>query len=159
MTTFTAAFRPALNKEGFGKLTFLGTSTQSGTNEDGTPWEIFKLNFEVMGATRGVNQKISITTNYQYAEDNKLGKALLNMGFVPPKPAELVADDQGFMKDAVQEDEDGFEQANDVVPDIEGFLESCKGIVYVGKLGKATEGKQKGYWEIDIDSLKPFVKA
>lgn len=158
MGTFTAAFRPSLNKEGFGKLKFLGTSTQSGIKEDGTPWEMFKLNFEAIGVSRGVNQKISITVNYQYAEDNKLGKTLSNMGFAP-KPVELVPDDAGFMVAVVQEDEDGFETANDAVPDIEEFLESCKGVVYVGKLNKATEGKQKGYWEIDVDSLKPFVKA
>lgn len=158
MGTFTSAFRPALNKEGFGKLTFLGTSTQSGTKDDGTNWEIFKLNFEVMGAVRGTNQKINIATNYQYSEDNLLGKALSNMGFTP-NAIELIEDDAGFMVVNTQEDEDGFESVNDAVPDIEGFLESCKGQVFTAKLNKPTEGKRKGYWEIDVDSLKPFVRA
>ena len=58
----------------------------------------------------------------------------------------------------VQEDEDGFESVTDVVHDIEGFLKTCVGTIYVAKLSKATEGKRKGYWEIDVDTLKPFVK-
>lgn len=158
MATFTSAFRPALNREGYAKLTFLGSGSQSGS-KDGKDWEIFKLVFEVQGVVRGTNQKITIVTNYQYSEDNQLGRALKGMGFVP-EPLELIQDEDGFdVVDAVQ-DEDGFEVVDDAqLPDIEGFLKSCEGRVFIGKVNKIVEGKRKGFWEVDVDSIKPFMKG
>lgn len=161
MGTFTAAFKPALNKEGYGKLTFLGSSTQSGEKEDGSSWDIFKLTFEVMGAIRGVNQKILVVTNFAYEEDNLLGKTMRHMGFIPVlnESVNMIEDDMGFMVIPVAEDEDGFHTDCEVVPDIDGFFKKCEGQVYLAKVCKVIEGKRKGFWEIDVDSLKPFVKA
>lgn len=160
MATFTQGFRPAFNKQGLARLTFLGTGSQMGTKDDGTTWEIFKLVFEVMGEDRGVNQKVSIVTNYTYDEDNALGKTLKAMGFVPPTTeAEMVEDDGGFMVRSVNEDDEGFALAeSSSTPDIEGFLKGCEGKVYLAKVMKHTEGKRKGFWEIDVESLAPFKK-
>lgn len=159
MATFTQVFRPALNRDGYAKLTFLGSSSQSG-NTNGKDWEVFKLHFEVQGVVRGVNQKIQIVTNFAYGDDNLLGRSLKAMGFKPElQEGELIEDESGFMVMPVSEDDEGFETANEQVPDIEGFLKHCEGKVYVAKVQKVTEGKRKGFWEIDVDTLKPFVKG
>lgn len=159
MSNFTAAFKPALNREGYAKLTFLGTGSQTGTKEDGTVWEIFKLAFEVMGTTRGVNQKVSIVTNYVYAIDNALGRAMQNMGYVANGETEnLIEDEDGFLVTSVSEDNDGFEIASDAIPNIEQFFDECVGKIYLAKISKITEGKRKNFWEIDVDSLKLFTK-
>lgn len=163
MGTFVSAFKPALNKEGYAKLTFLGTGTQSGVKNEGTEqerlWELFKLVFEIQGVVRGNNQKVSITSSYTYDEDSTLGKALKAMGFKKEaSELQLVEDEDGFGVSTFVEDTEGFEVASESVPDIEGFLEGCKGIVFIGKVQKGKEGKSKGFWEIDVDTLKPFVR-
>lgn len=174
---FRQAFEPARNKEGYAKLTFLGCTTKTGEspekdsdgnvlkNEDGSiklrKWVLNLLEFDCLGVVRGFNQKISITCGEVYAPDNLLGITLSAMGF-QSNSMELEEDDDGFTVQSFNDestDDDGFTQVEgDTLADIIGFLESCKGCVYIAFVNKCLEGKRKGFWEIDANSLKPFVK-
>ena len=156
MGKITAGFEPAVNSEGLVKLTFLRAvwETSKKKEEDGASKEYFKAYFETRGTNLAVSQELGTILDSQYTIDNKLGRTMTNMGFALPS-VELVADEDGFMRMSVKYDEDGFEVKDDPLPDVVGFLKSCEGKAYVAKLSK----NDKGYWEIDIDSLKPFVKA
>lgn len=175
---FKQAFEPARNKEGYAKLTFLGLSTRSGEspekdgegnvikNEDGSikmrSWVLNNLEFECQGVVRGFNQKISVTCGEVYAPDNLLGKTLTAMGFEGGLTLDLEEDEDGFSVQSFDEsstDDDGFSQIEgDTLANIISFLDDSKGKVFIAFVSKISEGKRKGFWEIDVDSLKPFVK-
>lgn len=164
--TFTQAFRPALNKDGYARLQFIGYEVKKGisqqTNKEtgevvDKPYELFSIIFDVKGVVRGTNQKVSITTGLTYSDDNLLGKTLEALGFKNEIATEL--DDEGFEVVAVSQDEDGFEEIENNELEIESFLDSIKDKIFVAKLNKATEGKRKGFWEVDVSSLKPFIKV
>jgi hypothetical protein len=166
MTTFTTAFKPALNKEGYARLQFIGHEIKSGVskvtnNETGEitdrEWVLLSIDFDCKGVIRGTNQKISITTGLTYSEDNILGKALSKLGYKPPT-SDVVFDDEGFEVAATTDNKEGFEEVDNLVLGIEDFLQSIVDKVFIAKIKKATEGKRKGFWEIDIDSLQLFVK-
>ncbi len=152
--TFTQAFRPALNKEGFSRLTFLGFAIKEGV-KDGKEWKLFELKFEVMGAVRGTTKEIGLSTNFQYDTDNLLGKTLAGMGYEPPTLA-TVEDEEGFEVVAVDTDDEGFGVEDEVDLGIEDFLTEAVGNVYLAKVYKPTEGAKKGFWQIDVESLKLF---
>jgi hypothetical protein len=158
--TFTQAFRPALNKEGLSRLTFLGHGIKEGVKKDKDtkeekPWKLFELKFEVMGAVRGTSKEIGLSTNFQYDADNLLGKALAGMGYEPPALT-TEEDEEGFEVVAVETDDDGFSVEDEVDLGIEDFLIEAVGNVYIAKLYKPTDGTKKGFWQIDVESLKLF---
>lgn len=174
---FTATFQPATNKQGLSKLAFLGVDVKEGdkplTDKNGNEiiddetgevkvkhWTLVNLTFEVMGVVRGSSQKVSITCSEKYSPDNLLGKTLTAMGYVPPAIATEL-DEDGFEVQATDLDDDEFAQIDACESGIDGieeFLKSCEGKHFTAKVGKVTEGKRKGFWGIDVDTLKPFVK-
>lgn len=174
---FSTAFAPATNKAGLSKLTFLGLDIKEGYkpqldkngNEIIDPetgevkvrhWMLVNLTFDVMGVVRGSNQKISITCSEKYSPENLLGKTLAAMGYVPPA-IQTELDDDGFEVQASELDEDEFEQIDESesgADSIEKFLKSCESKYFVAKVSKISEGKRKGFWAIDVSTLKPFVK-
>lgn len=160
MATFSQAFRPAQNKEGLSRLEFLGYEMKEGKSEKtGKPYAFLNLNFRVKGAVRGTDRIISVTANFTYAPDNLLGRTLAAMGFDAPE-VELEVDEEGFEIEALGDtDDEGFEDepANDL--GIEDFLASAQGNVYTAKVDKVTEGKRKGFWVIDVDTIKLFKTA
>ena len=158
--TFSQSFKPALNKSGFARAEYIGYEIKEGvttkTDKEGEiverPWSLLALCFEVRGTTRGSNQKMTVTCGFTYADDNALGITLKALGYTPPV-VEMVLDEDGFEIEAVNEDEEGFESSEEVDFGIEEFLETIKGKVFLSKVYRATEGKQKGYWQIDYKSL------
>jgi hypothetical protein len=152
---FTQSFRPALNKEGYSKLTFIGCETKEGTKEDGTPWSMFNINFLVKGAIKGTDKIIPVTTGFNYDPDNLLGTTLAKLGFVEPE-IEMTNDDDGFEESVSEQDEDGFYEDPDRQLNITEFLSSIEGNIYIGKISKMTEGKRKGFWVIDVNSIQFF---
>lgn len=177
MTTFQQAFVPAVNKDGFSRLTFKGMDKKAGIspvkdkagNETINPetgevktkeWVIINLTFEVMGRVKGTSQKVAVTVGERYSEENLLGKTLTAMGFVPPE-VETVTDDEGFEVEILPEDEEGFGQVEDddaLGQSIDTFIEASLDKVYIGKVEKATDGKRKGYLQLDVETLKPLTK-
>lgn len=175
--TFSTAFQPATNKTGLSKLTFLGTDVKEGdkpqldkngneiideeTGEVKTRhWVIVNLTFDCMGVVRGTSQKVSITCSEKYSPDNLLGKTLAAMGYVPPTIATEL-DEDGFEVQATDLDDDEFAQidaSESGIDGIEEFLKSCENKHFTAKVSKISEGKRKGFWGIDVDTLKPFVK-
>jgi hypothetical protein len=159
-TTFSPSFKPALNKSGLARCEYIGYEIKKGVSskidkESGEviekPWSLLAINFEVRGVVRGTLQKIAVTTGFDYAIDNALGIVLNAFGYEPPK-VELIVDEEGFEVEAVEEDEEGFATENSNYG-IQEFLESAKQKVFTAKVYKATEGKQKGYWQIDYKTL------
>jgi hypothetical protein len=161
--TFSQSFKPALNKAGFARAEYIGYEIKEGitkkTDKDGEiierPWSLLSICFEVRGTARGTSQKMSITCGFNYDAENLLGVTLASLGYQPPT-VEMMVDDEGFEVEAVEEDEEGFETTGEVDFGIEEFLETIKGKVFTAKVYRATEGKQKGYWQIDAKSLTPF---
>ncbi len=165
MVNFTAAFTPALNKDGYAKLTFTELQTLSGKAGDVSEktgevyqkdWEINNLVFECQGMVRGSTQKIAVKVTTKYYVDNALGILLGNMGYEPPT-FETELDDDGFEIVAVQEDDDGFASIESLDLGIDTFLEDCVGKVFIGKVYRETEGSNKGRLTIDITTIQPFV--
>lgn len=164
-TTFSPSFKPALNKSGLARCEYIGYEIKQGvskkTDKEGEivekPWSLLAICFEVRGTARGTSQKMTVTTGFDYDPENALGHVLKSFGYEPPK-VELTVDDEGFEVEAVEEDEDGFETSGDMDLGIEEFLETSKGKVFTAKVYKATEGKQKGYWQIDYKSLSLMTK-
>jgi len=160
MTTFSTAFKPALNKSGFARAEYMDYEIKEGistkTNKDGEiierPWKLLNICFEVRGAARGSFQKMNVTCGFTYSEDNTLGITLKALGYKPPV-VEMMVDEEGFEVEAVTEDEEGFETTEEIDFGIEEFLEEVKGKVFLAKVYRASEGKQKGYWVLDHKTL------
>lgn len=149
---FTAKFQSAKNKNGESKLTFIGTDIKEGEKE-GKPWSIFKFRFLCMGKFHGSDQEVGLITGFQYEPDNVLGRTLNAMGFKTPTP-NTVFDDDGFeIVEPENLDDDGFEVTLAPKLNVIGFLETKVDSLYIAKLAK----NQKGFWEIDVDTLRPFV--
>jgi hypothetical protein len=163
--TFTQAFSPALNKDGFAKITFMELKSLSGkagaiSEKTGEvyqkDWEINNLVFECQGMVRGSTQNIAIKINTKYASDNALGTLLKNMGYIEPN-FETELDEDGFEIVAVDEDEDGFASIESLDLGIDSFIEESIGKVFIGKVYRESEGSNKGRLTIDIATIKPFV--
>lgn len=160
----TAAFRPALNKEGKARITFKTAGEFVGTRKaDESEFKTFQFIFEVMSAIRGQAPKlIKVNASFQLDAANpgstRLGQLLVALGFEFSEP-ELVENEDGFQMEGEAElDEDGFAVEEDNLLDlgkrVEEFLPTVEDKVFVGKVKQ----NEKGYWDIDIASLKPFVK-
>lgn len=165
MTNFTAAFTPALNKQGYAKLTFIELKTLSGKAGDVSEksgevyqkdWEINNLVFECQGMVRGSTQNIAIKVSTKYASDNALGVLLKNMGYVEPK-FETELDEDGFEIVALEEDDDGFSSVESLDLGIDKFIVEIIDKVFIAKVKRETEGNNKGRLTIDINTIKPFV--
>ncbi|OKH31037.1 hypothetical protein NIES2101_41860 [Calothrix sp. HK-06] len=165
MATFKAGFEPALNKDGYARLTFKGYSvrkketevTDKETGEKTTEKrEFITIDFDCLGKVRGTDKEISIATNFDYTPETQLGLTLTAMGF-NTGDKNLVVDEEGFEVQACEEDEDGFEVGDDISTQIETFLNEVKGKVYIAKVAKDKD-KKKGYYVIDVETLKLFKK-
>jgi hypothetical protein len=163
--TFTQAFTPALNKDGFAKITFMELKSLSGKAGEVSEktgeiyqkdWEINNLVFECQGMQRGSTQNIAIKISTKYSSDNALGTLLKNMGYVEPT-FETELDEDGFEIVKVDEDDDGFASVESMDLGIDEFISESIGKVFIGKVFRESEGSNKGRLTIDIATIKPFV--
>lgn len=170
---FTLGFQPATNAKGLSKLLFQGAEKKEGkkiktdkqgqividpeTNEpEIIDWSLINLKFLVMGLVKGQWQMISITCTEKYSEQNLLGKTLTNMGFIPSKAAKIY-DDEGFEIIDIDTDDEGFTTAEtDIVTEINMFLDKAFDKPFIARVYKPVEGSRKNFWQIDIDTLKPY---
>lgn len=166
--TFSTVFTPAVNKDGFSLLTYRGIETKSGAAGEANTktgevyqqdWKIVQLVFEVKG-TRNDVQTFKQKVSERYSETNALGVILKGMGFIPPT-AEMVEDEDGLLVLATETDEDGMEIETteiDIATAITEFLNVCEGKKFLAKLERETEGKQKGFLKMKIETIKQHVK-
>lgn len=172
--TFSQAFVPAVNKDGLSRLTFLGVTQKSGKSkvkdddgaivfeEDGTTprmrdWAITNFEFDVLGKFKGKNQKVTITAGDRISDDNLLGKTLTALGYGATVETEIT--DDGFEVESTDEDDEGFSQVEEEDSSaVITYLESLVGTVFVARVYKETEGKRKGFFAVDVSTLKPFIK-
>jgi len=155
---FTSSFVPATNKEGYARLTYINHEVKSGVLAEGREWSLFNINFLVKGKVRGTDRIISIATGFNYATENKLGITLRNLGYQEPVQDEIV-DEEGFTVFEEIEDEEGFSTSEETSLNIIEFLNSIENNVYIAKLVKITEGKRKGLWVIQPETIKLFKVA
>lgn len=161
-------FIPAVNKEGLGRLTFLGLQKLEGKEGEiskrtkkayDKDWAITELVFEALGRVRGTTQTIKVSVREKYEEGEALAIALNNMGYVAPT-IETEETDDGFEVEALPENDEGFgvEEADYNALAVTDFLAANVGSVFVGKVYKETsDGKKR--WTISLETLKPLVKS
>ena len=166
MTIFKKPFRPAKNRQGLSKLTYKNAEVISGVKTDNNgnekAYEFIKLNFSCMGMDKSINQALSInlSPNIDLFDTDSYGtKVLSNMGMDLPEEeieSEIELDEDGFAIDKIEVGEDGFtfdDGDNDGYSAlIEDFLKSCQRQEFLAFVTK----NSKGFWEVDVDSLKPF---
>lgn len=149
---FTAKFQPALNKKGYSKLTFMGTEIKEGKNKDGESWEMFLIKFDCLGKFHGSSQIVSVSCGFQYDSDNVLGKTLAAMGYIAPEVKTSVDPDGFEIEDVGDLDDDEFLQTETPKLDFTEFFKSQIDKVFTAKLTKS----DRGFWSIDVDTLKPL---
>ena len=154
--SFAIIAKPALNKAGFAKATYKGFEEVQPQFDSKTGEQVkrgyVKLEFELMDTTRKSPIKANIIGG---ALTGKFLSALVALGFKLPEPT-LTTDDDGFAVETTGDhDDEGFEtDSTDSVQLIESLkmhLTEVKGAVLLAKVSK----NQRGYWEIDTDSLQP----
>jgi hypothetical protein len=135
------SFAPALNKEGYSQLTYLGyehSVTKDGENG------FMKLVFSVRDLTNKAPESIPVLVNYRLSEENKFGKVLEAMG-CKIKALEVEYDDDGF-EVAVGDSDFSY---------VYKYLDNHMGKMYLALL--TNEEDKPGLYRIDTSSLKPFL--
>lgn len=154
------ASTPALNKDGFAKVTLTEIKTDFRKNkETGEPLidektgelkDYTQLVFSVMDTTRKVPIRAGV-----FMPDLNTPKAdaiLKGLGYTP---AQLTTDEDGFAVVETDLGEDGFEvadEAGEQLVQVTTFLQSKIGSVYLAKVQR--DGDYR--WAIDTASLAPF---
>lgn len=158
--SFSAGFRPCLNKKGLNKLTFTGFTfrTIESKKQDKEDYDLFSLTFLSHGFVFSVDQDINLLFKPELSPDSQLGEMLIAMGFDFPE-GEKTTDEDGFEVVQLDEDEDGFAVTESV--DIESlamlvelFLKDSIDKKFVAKVAK----NKNGFWEIDKSTLAPLAK-
>lgn len=161
---FKSTFTPSVNKVGESKLTFVKLEILEGKAGEVSArtgeiyqkdWIISNLVFSVKGMIKGTSQDIKVPISLKYAPDNTLGKILNGLGYLPPS-LETTEDEDGFEVVVTEEDSDEFAEVPDMNLGIEDFLNSIVGKNYAGKVLRASEGKNKGQWIVDINTIRPL---
>jgi hypothetical protein len=153
MAKFNLKFVPSTNKEGYSKLTFKGIVTKEGKAGDVSKtgktyekdWEFTSLEFEMMGLVKGTSKTFYPKLETEYADNNKFGVLLQNMGYERPD-LEPEYDDDGFL---IMSDEN-------VDLQIEEFLESVKDKIFIAVLIYDVDDKGYEYYDIQVDTVKPL---
>ncbi|MEH2309319.1 hypothetical protein [Nostoc sp.] len=155
---FSQSFKPALNKDGYARLTFANYQIQSEYSKNGSESSKFLLEFLVKGSVQNTDTIISITTDLIYDKDNLLGITLNKLGFKTPYTNPKF-DAEGFeviMINVAEKCDKDFESREQIDLGIEKFLDSIKYNVYLAKMNNIDKGKDKTFWEIDVSSIKLF---
>lgn len=154
------ASTPAINKDGFSKVTFVSWSEEIrktketkepvSNPETGEVESYITLNFSIMDTTRQnpIKRKLFLSSIGTAYSDTLLS----GLGFT--RVVEYEADDDGFLVEKVEVDDDGFTSSNDanLVSQVVEFLDGIVGKHYLAKV----ERDNKGYWEIVPETLKPI---
>jgi hypothetical protein len=159
-TLLRRSFEPLLSpKDGKARLTFVGyqhSILEWKKDREKITKPVLKLVFSVLDKTHDSPANISITCDYRYNQNNRLGTTLKLMGFEVIETMEVVnADDEEYGAKV-----NSFDTAS-----LFGFLRDSAGLVFkaslrnVTRTDKATGEKKeaKGLWEIDFTSLEPFI--
>jgi hypothetical protein len=145
--------KPALNKDGFARITFKGHSEHEQEKTSSRTGEVYvstytKLAFEIMDTTRTkpIRANIILGSLNDYAREvlGKLGYQMLT--------ANVEFDSDGFEIVLGELDEDGFEKASETseIADIDNFLNALKDTSFLAKLAR----DEKGYYRIDHTTIK-----
>lgn len=153
------SFEPLLSpKDNKARLTFVGYQHSIlEWKKDGKQIEkpVLKLVFSVLDRTHENPANISITCDYRYNPNNRLGTTLNLMGFEVVEKIEIIDEDDEFGAKLNSFDSQALFE----------FLRESVGLTYKALLqtaqrtDKLTGIKQeaKGLWEIDFTSIEPFI--
>jgi hypothetical protein len=160
--SFKIIAKPALNKDGYAKVTFKGhESVEAVVNVDTgeiTKRAYVKLMFDVMDTTRKSPIRVNVVGSGALGGRFLTTLEALGFDLAEVTGQVLEEDSDGFAVETTRaKDSDGFEieePTEDVDELVINFLES---VVGTSLLAKVTKDK-RGYWEIDVDTLKPLSK-
>ena len=139
------SFTPLVSpKDGKSRLTFCGV--EHSVSKDGNN-PFMKLVFSCLDVTHDAPANIAILSSYRYSEQNKLGKFLALLGYVPPAIEYQVID---------EEDEFGMKANDSGVDGIFEFLRERCGLVFKAEL--VMSEKRAGLYQIDIATIEPMMK-
>src|SRR6476469_4405341 len=153
------SFEPLLSpKDNKARLTFVGyqhSLIEWKKDNQSVSKPVLKLVFSVLDKTHKNPANISITCDYRYNPNNRLGTTLKLMGFEIEETTEVVDED----------DEYGVKVGDLDTESLFQFLQDTAGKVYKALLRVATKKDKKtgeryeaqGLWEIDFTSIAPFI--
>jgi len=159
-TSIVRSFEPLLSpKDGKARLAFIGCQHSIiEWKKDGQKIikPILKLVFSVTDVTQENPVNISLTCDYRYNPNNRLGVTLKAMGLVVVDEVEIIDEDDEF----------GTKMKPIDTNLIFNFLRECAGLVFKSGLQTATKKDKftgerydaKGLWEIDFNSIEPYLK-
>ncbi|AFZ03008.1 hypothetical protein [Calothrix sp. PCC 6303] len=155
--SFTIVPKPALNKDGYAKVTFKGYEEIAAQYDSDTGEEIkrayVKLAFEIMDTTRKSPIKANIIGG---AITGRFQTTLAVLGFELPEAASGEDSDGFRIEIAGQEGADGFEieviEEEQTLDLLREQLDSAVGVSLIAKVVK----NKRGYWEIETDTFKPL---
>jgi len=150
------AFIPAVNKDGYSHLTFMGFEVVSRPtivkNNLGEVIAVREhcdvfMQFEVKGFVKGTSELISINVGEVYSEESPFGILLQVMGFQPPTE---VVEEEGFYFEVETEPDVLTESLKD-------FLDESVGNPFIAKLSKVMIGRKQSTWQMDFDSFDVYM--
>lgn len=128
-------------------------------NDDGTPkmrsWELLLFKFDCIGIYKDA-KTLTVSTGNELKEDSSLVKILQALEYHLPV-LETEVDENGLETAKLEIDETtgiGYSQSPDF-DTVEEHLNACIGKKYVAKVEK----NSKGFWAIDVDTLKELKLA
>ena len=153
---FSIPSKPALNKDGFAKVTFIGLTndTSEKLDKNGNPYLYSKLVFQVMDTTRKSPITVSVVSS-KYTGEFK--QVIESMGFVSQTTKETTTtDSEGFEITLDKLADDGFEITTetdeDLILEISDYLDSIRGTAFLAKVNK----DKRDFWKLDVSSIKPY---
>ncbi len=157
--SFQIIAKPALNQDGQAKVTFRGWEQVDAQFDAVTGEQVkrgyVKLMFEIMDTTRKSPIKANVIGG---ALTGNFLTTLEALGFSLPAPSTTIDSDGFTVEVSGEADEDGFETDDtnpaEVVEAVKVHLDNSSGTQLLAKVAK----NKRGYWEIDVDSLKPLKK-
>lgn len=138
---------PALNKEGFSRVTYLGLEDCQGKADEktGEIREYTKLKFTILDKTK--LSPISANVIGQALNERELWETVQGMGYIAPETEDSLDDGDDDLSDepAIVDDE---------LDSIVNYLEGQQGKHFLCKV----ERDKRGYWAIKPETLTPYVK-
>lgn len=151
--SFKVIATPALNKQGFAKLTFKGFKEVPAVYDKDTGEQVkrdyVKLTFSIMDTTRKNPIEANIIGG---ALTGRFLETLNALGFELPK-SETTEDEDGFETEIGELADDGFEidesNPDELIESLRTHLNTIIGKIYIAKVEKS----KRGYWEIKTDTI------
>jgi hypothetical protein len=138
---------PAVNREGFSRVTFLGYEDCEKLNKETGEISVYtKLKFEILDKTKVDPIKTNVVGSA--LNERELWDTVQGLGYVEPESDDDFEDADDDIDSEADETSKVFDGLNHIVE----FLEAIAGKKFICKV----ERDRRGYWAIKPDTLKPY---